>query len=373
MRVGIVREIKDGEGRVALTPSLTAEIVAVGSEVLVERDAGHQARFSDEDYARAGATIVSEAAEIWSSANLVLKVKEPQESEYDHMRSGQTLMAYLHVAGNRPLARSLLARGITAIALERVEDEDGYRPILEPMLEIAGAMGMIHAFAHSASTSGGRGKVPGAVAGIAPARVRILGTNTMAFQAARTAQALGAHVFLLDPDVRRLQQVRELLPGVATLVSHTDVIARSAAEADILVNTFPWAPGRPGYLITREHVRSMKPRALLVDLAADDPGAVETSRPTSLADPLYEEEGVLHYCVPNVASAVARSSTRALANAVMPYMRRVLEFGPRPALRVEGTLRRALVTMDGHITDGETADWYGTSAGRPAMILGMEN
>lgn len=373
MRVGIVKEIKEGEGRVALTPTLVAEVVAAGNEVRVEAGAGAVARFDDDAYTDAGASVLGEAAEIWARSDLVLKVKEPQKAEFRYFRPGLTLFAFLHVAGNRPLARALVERQVTAIAYEAVQHDDGYQPILEPMLEIAGSTGMVLAFARSTSSAGGRGKVAGEVAGIAPARVRILGTNTMAYQAARVAMALGADVFMLDPDDRRLREAKDRLPGLRTLVSQPDVLARAVAAADILVNTFPWKTGQPGFLITRDHVQSMKPRALLVDLAADDPGAVETSRPTSLADPTYVEEGVIHFCVPNVASSVARSSTRALANAAMPYLRQVLELSPRHALRVDQGLRRALVTIDGHITDGHTADWYGVTAVRPGMVLGLES
>jgi len=373
MRVGIVREIKVGEGRVALTPTSVAQMVAGGNEVRIESGAGETARFDDTAYAAAGAIVLDDAAPIWADSDLLLKVKEPQESEFRHFRPGLTLFAFLHVAGNRALARALVERQVTAIAYEAVQHADGYQPILEPMLEIAGSTGMILALARSTSSAGGRGKVAGEVAGIAPARIRILGTNTMAYQAARVARALGADVFMLDPDDRRLRDAKERLPGLKTLVSQPDVLARAVAAADILVNTFPWKAGKLGYLITRDHVRSMKPRALLVDLAADDPGAVETSRPTSLDEPTYVEEGVIHFCVPNVASAVARSSTRALANASMPYLRQVLEMGPRHALRMDKGLRRALVTIDGHITDAHTADWYGVTAVRPGMVLGLES
>ena len=246
MRVGIVKEIKTGEGRVALTPPMATELVGAGAELWVESSAGSTARFEDSAYEAAGARIVSEAAEVWAHADLLLKVKEPQPSEYRHVRQGMTLLAFLHVAGNRSLAQALVEHQVTAIAAELVAFEDDYRPILEPMLEIAGHMGMVLAVAHSASSAGGRGKIPGGVAGIAPARIRILGANSMAYQAARTAGALGADVFLLDPDERRLRQARQEVPGLRTLVSHPDVLARAVAAADILVNTFPWAPGQPG-------------------------------------------------------------------------------------------------------------------------------
>ncbi len=373
MRVGIVKEIKAGEGRVALTPPMAAELIGAGAELRVETGAGQTARFDDSTYEAAGAKIVADAAEVWSRSDLLLKVKEPQPSEYRYFRHGMTLMAYLHVAGNRSLAQALIERQVTAIAAELVGDDDEYRPILEPMLEIAGQMGIVLALAHSASTAGGRGKIAGSVAGIAPARIRILGANTMAFQAARTACALGADVFLLDPDEQRLRRAMDAVPGLRTLVCHPDVLARAVASADILVNTFPWAPGQPGYLVTREHVRTMRPRALLLDLAADDAGAVETSRPTTLDDPTYVEEGVVHLCVPNVASSMARSSTRALCNATRPFVQVIQEMGTRHALRVNEDLRRGLVTIDGHITEPFTADWYGVTAVRPRMVLGMDH
>ena len=258
MRVGIVREIKDGEGRVALTPTLVSEVVAAGNEVRVEAGAGELARFDDDAYAEAGARVQDEATAIWADSDLVLKVKEPQPSEFRYFRPGLTLFAFLHVAGNRALAQALVERQVTAVAYEAVQHDDGYQPILEPMLEIAGSTSMVLAFNQSTSSVGGRGKVVGEVAGIAPARVRILGTNTMAYQAARVAMALGADVFMLDPDDRRLREAKDRLPGLRTLVSQPDVLARAVAAADILVNTFPWRTGQPGYLITRDHVRSRR-------------------------------------------------------------------------------------------------------------------
>ena len=233
-------------------------------------------------------------------------------------------------------------------------------------------MGMILAFAHATSTGVGRGKLPGGVAGVAPTAVRILGTNPMAYHAARTAAALGADVALLDPDPERLRVAVSTVPGIRTLVAHPAEIGRAAAEADILVNTFPWPKDQEGHLVSREMVREMKPKALVVDLASDDPGAVETSRPTTFDEPIHEAEGTPHFCVPNVPSSVARSSTTALANALIPFLDRISELGVRDALRVDPRLRRGLMTIEGHVIDDLAADWYGVTAVRAEMVLGLE-
>lgn len=372
MRVGMVREIKQGEVRVPMTPAVVKRLVGEGNEVFVERDAGIGARFGDDRYLAVGAQIVESADQVWAGVDLLVKVKEPQPDEFRHFRPGLTLFGYLHVAGNRDLATQLIEGQVTSIAFESVADEGDRRPILAPMLEVAGTMGMILAFGHATSTGVGRGKLPGGVAGIAPTAVRILGTNPMAYHAARTATALGADVILLDPDPERLRLATHHVPGIRTLVAHPAEVARAAREADILVNTFPWPSDQEGHMVTREMVREMKPRALLVDLASDDPGAVETSRPTTFDEPIHHEEGIPHFCVPNVPSSVARSSTTALANALVPFLDRMVDLGVRDALRLDERLRRGLVTIEGHVVDRPTADWLGVTAVRSAMVLGME-
>jgi len=368
----MVKEIKRGEVRVPMTPAVVKRLLNEGHEVLVETCAGDGARFGDGRYESVGARIVGSADEVWSTADLMVKVKEPQPEEFGLFRPGLTLFGYLHVAGNRELAEQLLDRQVTAIAFESVADDADRRPILEPMLEIAGTMGMILAFGHATSTAVGRGKLPGGVAGIAPSAVRILGTNPMAYHAARTAVALGADVVLLDPDPERLRRAVHVVDGIRTLVAHPAEVARAACEADILVNTFPWPQGQPGAMVTREMVGEMKPRALVVDLASDDPGAVETSRPTTHDEPIHVAEGVPHYCVPNIPSSVARSSTTALANALIPFLDRIGALGIRDALRLDRRLRRGLITIEGQVVDRPTADWLGVTTVRPEMVLGLE-
>jgi alanine dehydrogenase len=346
-------------------------LVAGGNEIWIQAGAGAGARFSDERYAAAGARIVDVPDTIWATVDLLLKVKEPQPAEFDYLRRGLTLFGYLHLGSNRALTERLMERQVTGIAFERVEQDHGYKPILEPMLELAGFMGMLFAFTHSSSTAGGRGKLAGQVAGIGPSRVRILGANVMSLQAARVAHSLGADVVLLDPDVQRLQRARLDIPGLPTLVSHAHVVAQAVAEADIVVNTYPWKPGQPGHLVTREHVRSMKERALLLDLASDDPGAVETSHPTSFGQPTYVEEGVIHLCVPNWPSSVARSAAHALSNALLPFIHDIADLGPRGALRSNAALRRGLMVIEGQVTDEAMAEWLGVPRARSSMVLGL--
>ncbi len=372
MRIGIVRETKVGEGRVPLTPAAARDLIQGGHEVLVERFAGDHARFHDDEYAEAGAIVLEDTAEVWARAELLLKVKEPQPAEYDLLHPGLTLFAYLHVAGNRALARKLIEHEVTGIAFEAVALEDETRPILEPMLEIAGTMGMIHALHYSCSTFGGQGNLPGGVAGIAPMRVRIFGANPMSIAAARAALGLNADVMILDPELSRLRRVKELIPAVQTKVAHSKAVAYACTEADIVFNTLPWPAGRTDHLLTRGHVRLMRPRSLLVDLASDDPGAVETSRPTTWDDPTYDDEGITHFCIPNVPSSVARSSTRVLTSAVLPFVQQIARLGTNGALRIDPTLRRGLVTIQGQVVDPATADWLGVVPVRPEMVLGLE-
>jgi len=372
MRIGVVRETKPGEYRVPATPATVRSLVQEGHEVRFERFAGDAARFGDDQYEEAGAVIVDEATDVWSWAKLLLKIKEPQPAEFELLRPGLTLFAYLHVAGNRDLAAALIENEVTAIAFEAVTDDDDYRPILEPMHEIAGYMGMVHAFHYACSIHEGQGNLPGGVAGVAPTRVRIFGANPMSLAAARAALGLGADAMILDPELPRLRRVKELLPRVQTKVAHDASVMYACAEADIVVNTFPWEPGMPGFLLSREHVRSMRPRSLLVDLAADDPGAVETSRPTSFEDPTYDDEGVKHFCVDNIPSSVARSSTRVLTSALHPFVRRITQLGVRGALRNDPSLRRGLVTIEGQVVDQPTAEWYGVTPVRPELVLGLE-
>jgi alanine dehydrogenase len=373
MRIGIVKETKTGEGRVPVTPAVTREIVEAGHDVLFERYAGDAARFDDRLYEEAGAIVIEDPAEVWARAQLLLKVKEPQPEEFDLLHPGLTLFAYLHVAGNRALAEKLIEHEVTSIAFEAMEQDDGLRPILEPMLEIAGTMGMIHAFHYSSSTNDGQGNLPGGVAGVAPMRVRIFGANPMAVAAARAALGLNADVMILDPALQRLRRVKELLPAVQTKVAHGAAVAYACREADIVVNTIAWKAGRIGHLLSREHVRSMPGRSLVVDLAADEPGAVETSRPTTFDEPCYDDEGVTHFCVANIPSSVARSSTRVLSSSLQPFVQRIAKLGPRGVLRHDRTLRRGLVTIEGQVVDAATADWLGVVPVRAEMVLGLES
>jgi len=372
MRIGIVKETKPGEGRVPVTPAATREIVESGHDVLFERYAGDTARFGDNLYEEAGAIILDDPTEVWARAQLLLKVKEPQPAEYDLLHPELTLFAYLHVAGNRALAEKLIEHQVTAIAFEAMEEDDGLRPILEPMLEIAGTMGMIHAFHYSSSTNDGQGNLPGGVAGIAPMRVRIFGANPMAIAAARAALGLNADVMILDSELPRLRRVKELLPLAQTKIAHAAAVAYACSEADIVVNTVAWKAGRPGHLLSREHVRCMPGRSLVVDLASDEPGAVETSRPTTFDDPCYDDEGVTHFCVANIPSSVARSSSRVLSSALRPFVQRIAKLGSRGALRLDNTLRRGLVTIEGQVVDSTTADWLGVVPVRAEMVLGLE-
>jgi alanine dehydrogenase len=319
--VGVPREIKLEEGRVALTPDGVRELAANGVDVVVEAEAGAESSITDEQYQRAGATVVATAAEVWERADLVCKVKEPQESEFGFLRPDLTLFTYLHLAAYPAVADALVASGATGIAYETVQNADGSLPLLAPMSEVAGRMAVQVGAQFLERHRGGRGVLLGGVPGVQPGRVTVIGAGNVGWNAAWIAAGMEAEVNLLDKNLDRLRFTDQIHRGrITTLASNRGTVERSIAEADLVIGAVLVAGGRAPVVITEDMVRQMKPGAVIVDVAIDQGGCVETARETTHADPVYEMHGVIHYCVGNIPGAVPHTSTHALTNATLPYL-----------------------------------------------------
>ncbi len=337
MRIGVPKEIKKSEYRVGMTPSGVGELVASRHEVWVETGAGRGAGFDDGDYALAGAKIVGTAEEVFRSADLIVKVKEPQLEECARLSPGQTLFTYLHLAADPEQARALVDCGATSIAYETVTAADGSLPLLTPMSEVAGRMSVQVGAHFLEKYAGGRGILLGGVPGVAPANVVILGCGVAGSHAAEMAIGLGADVTLVDRSLTRLRELDGRFDGRAkTAHSNASNVEALVREADLVVGTVLIPGAAAPKLVTRDMVRSMKPGSVVVDVAIDQGGCFETSRPTSHDEPTFVEDGVVHYCVTNMPGAVPRTSTEALCNATLPYVRRLADFGTEDALKGEG-------------------------------------
>ena len=321
MRIGVPREIKTHEYRVGLTPAAVRELVAHGHAVLVQQGAAEAIGFTDAAYRAAGAAIAPDAAAVFAEAELVVKVKEPQPGEIALLRPGQMLFTYLHLAADRAQTLGLMASGATCIAYETVTDARGALPLLAPMSEVAGRMS-VQVGAHCLEREqGGAGILLGGVPGVPSGRVVVIGGGVAGTHAARMAVGIGATVTVIDRSLPRLRELEDLFPGqLHTLFSTTDAIERAVAEADLVIGAVLLPGAAAPKLISREMVRRMRPGSVIVDIAIDQGGCCETSRPTTHAQPTYVEEGVVHYCVTNMPGAVARTSTLALGNATLPFV-----------------------------------------------------
>ena len=349
MHIGIPKEIKDHEYRVALTPEGTALLVAAGHRVTLEHDAGRAVGMDDAAYRAAGAAITHDVADIFV-CDLIVKVKEPQAPEVAQLKSGQLLFCYLHLAAAPELARSLMVRGVSAIAYETVTNIQGALPLLQPMSEIAGRLAPQMGAQALHMAHGGNGVLVTGMPGVAPARITIIGGGVVGMNAARVAVGLGAHVTLLDRQRDKLAHAESLFgPRVETAFSTPDAIAASLARADIVIGAAQ-IPGRHApRLIPRSLLKLMQPGSALVDVAIDQGGIAETSRPTTHSSPMYVEEGVVHYCVANMPGAVARTATLALTHATLPYVQRLADLG-LAALDADPGLRSGLQIHAGEIT-----------------------
>jgi alanine dehydrogenase len=369
--VGVPKEIKDNENRVSVVPDGVAELVHHGHRVVVQARAGEGSRFPDAEYEAAGATIVAGADEIFAEADLIVKVKEPIEAEYHRFREGQQLFTYLHLAADKPLTEFLLERRVDSIAYETVQTPDRKLPLLTPMSEVAGRMA-VQAAAHALeSPSGGAGILLGGVPGTPAARVTIIGGGVSGTEAAKIAVGMRAVVRVLDTNPARLAYLSDVFGGRLDLViPNRAVTAASVAESDVVIGAVLVPGAKAPKLVTREMVASMRPGSVVVDIAIDQGGCFETSRPTTHSDPTYVEEGVVHYCVANIPGAVARTSTIALTAATLPYLVQVAEHGVRGAASGNASLAKGLSTLDGRLVNEPVAEAHGLSYTDPATLLG---
>ena len=349
MRIGVAKEIKADEYRVALTPAGARELSQRGHDVLVETAAGDGSAFADADYERAGARIVS-VDEVWSESELLLKVKEPVEGEYARLREGLVLFTYLHIAADEPLTRALVESGITAVAYETVETDDRRLPLLAPMSEIAGRLAS-QAGAHFLEKPlGGRGLLLSGVPGVAPGRVLVVGGGIVGYNAAIIALGLGAQVTILERSIDRMRHLDEILSGRVSLVmSSTLQIESSIADADVVIGAVLIPGARAPKLVTRDMLGVMKPGAVIVDVAIDQGGCVETAHPTTHTDPVYTVDGILHYCVANMPGGVPVTSTKALTNATLPYVEAIADHGLARAVARDRSLARGVNVLEGKI------------------------
>ena len=363
MIVGVAREIKDRESRVAATPGGVSEFVAHGHEVLVESGAGAGSGFPDSEYVAAGATLVGDHAAVFGRSDLLLKVKEPVASEYDLLRPGQILFTYLHLAADAPLTDALRQRRVRAVAYETVQlGSDGAvaLPLLTPMSEVAGRMAVQIGAHYLERPNGGRGLLLGGVPGVAPARVVIVGGGVVGTNAAAIALGMGAAVTILDRNVDRLRQLEHMLTGRLTLLaSNTHVLAEAVQDADLLIGAVLVAGSKAPRLVTEPMVRTMRAGSVIVDVAIDQGGCIETAHPTSHSAPTYEVDGVVHYCVTNIPGAVPRTSTLALSNVTLPYGLALADRGIAEAVRRDPALAHGVNVFDGEITHPAVAGAFG--------------
>lgn len=362
MIIGVPREIKDSENRVSTTPAGVVEYVSHGHQVLVERSAGAASGFPDAEYAAAGATIVDSAAEVYARADLIAKVKEPIAAEYPLLRDGQILYTYLHLAADAALTQVLVERRVTAIAYETVQLDNGALPLLAPMSEVAGRMAPQVGAQYLSKTYGGRGLLLGEVAGVPSARVVVVGGGMVGTNAAEIALGMGADVTVIDINIDRLRALEHILHGrFHTLASSRHNIAEAVREADLVIGAVLIPGARAPRLVTQEMVASMRPGSVIVDVAIDQGGCIETSRPTSHTEPVFVEHGVIHYCVTNMPGAVPRTSTFALSNVTLPYGLKLADLGVAAAVACDQALARGVNVYGGYVTNAPVAEALGMS------------
>ncbi len=351
MIIATVKEIKIGEGRVGLTPFGADVLIKNGHKVIVEKDAGVNSGFTDEDYQKIGAKIMSSAQETYKKAEMIIKVKEPQKSEFKFFRPGLILYTYLHLAAEAEATKMLLERQVTGIAYETVELSDGSLPLLIPMSEVAGRMAVQVGAWFLQKTNGGVGKLLGGVPGVAPANVVVLGTGAVGINAAKMAVGLGANVTIFGRNLTSLRYLDDIFMGrVNTLFSHSLAIENASADADLIVLGILITGAKAPKLITRKTLKKMKKGSVIVDVSIDQGGSTETSRPTSHNDPVYEVDGVIHYCVTNMPGAVPHTSTLALTNATLKYALDLANKGVEKAIADDPSLAKGVNTLNGKCT-----------------------
>jgi alanine dehydrogenase len=360
MFVGILKEIKPEENRVSMTPAGVEVMQRAGHTVLVEKGAGLGSGFPDDAYAKAGAQLVAKAAGIYKKADMVMHVKEPLQSEYGLIRSNQIIFTYLHLAANEPLTRALIDAGSINIAYETIKKADGSLPLLTPMSEVAGRMSIQQAAKYLEMEHGGRGVLLGGVPGVDPATVVVIGGGVVGTHAAKMACGLGAKVYVLDNNLQRLRQLAEFMPANCfLLMSSPAVLRKLIREADAVIGAVLIPGAKAPRLITRKMLKTMKPGAVIIDVAIDQGGCFETSRPTTHADPVYVVDGIVHYTVANMPGAVAKTSTWALTNATLPYALEIADKGWRRALKENPEMRSGANVVQGKVTHPAVAGAFG--------------
>ncbi|HEV8130150.1 MAG TPA: alanine dehydrogenase [Acidobacteriota bacterium] len=371
MRIGLPKEVKDNEYRVGLVPAGVHALVEAGHDVLVETHAGEGSGFSDAEYQHAGAKIVLEAAPVFDGSEMIVKVKEPAEPEYNRLHEGQILFTYLHLAPAPNLTDALLKRKIIGIAYETIPDRRGTLPLLTPMSEVAGRMAIQVGAHYLQRTYGGRGNLLGGVPGVPASTVVIIGGGIVGTNAAKVACGMGARVLILDIDPERMRQLDDIFYGRAeTRMSNYYNIAETVAEADLVVGAVLIPGAAAPKLVTRKMISSMRKGTVVVDVAVDQGGCFETTRPTRHSDPTYEVDGVVHYCVANMPGAVPRTSTLALTNATLPYVLRVAE-GLQQALKKDALLREGINVFRGEVTCKPVAEAQHLSYRPVSEVLGL--
>ncbi|MBN1545428.1 MAG: alanine dehydrogenase [Syntrophaceae bacterium] len=358
MIIGVLKEIKEGENRIALTPAGAKTLKIDGHTVLVETDGGLGSGLTNEEYLREGAKLVS-ASEIYRRAELIVKVKEPLEEEWNFYREGQMLFTYLHLASSEHLTRAIVSRKITGIAYETVQTAEGRLPLLTPMSEVAGRMSIQMAMRFLEKDYGGRGVLLSGVPGVPPAEVVIIGGGVAGLNAAKIACGQGAHVTLLDIDHERLKYIDDILHGnVITVYSNPYTIEKSTAYADVLIGAVLIAGARAPVIISENMVAKMKAGSVIIDISVDQGGAVETTHPTTHADPIYTVHNVIHCGIPNIPASVPRTSTFALTNATMPYIRTIASKGLRKAALGDGAIACGINCTNGVLTHPMVAEAF---------------
>ena len=364
MIIGVPKEIKEQEQRVALLPSLTNQLTRHGHSVLVERNAGLGSGYPDQDYVKAGAEIVEQAKEVFARADMIVKVKEPLKAEFPLLRRGQILFTYLHLAASKSLTEALLKSGVTGVAYETIQ-VDHRLPLLEPMSEIAGRMSVVMGANFLAKYNGGSGVLLGGVPGVLPGRVVILGGGTSGVNALRMAKGLGADATILDVDVERLRFLDIAMENLHTLYSNEANLDDLMPDCDLLIGAVLLPGAKAPKLITRAMLRKMKPGSVMVDISIDQGGCAETSRPTTHLDPVYVEEGVTHYCVANMPAVYARTATQALTNVTYRYVELLADLGLEGACKKQPALIGGINTRDGRLTCKAVAEAHGLKLEAP--------
>lgn len=356
MRIGVPREVKDGEFRVGMTPAGAHLLLEDGHEVTIERKAGLGSNLTDEEYTRAGATVLPDAKEVYDRSELIVKVKEPQPGELKLLRKDHILFTYLHLAAEPELTRSLLEIGLCAIGYETVELDDGQLPLLIPMSEVAGKMAVQEGAKYLESAAGGRGILLGGVPGVKPAQVVVLGGGTAGLNAAKTANGMGANVTVFDISLPRLRYISDILPGITTLTFTPHALRNVLPTTDLVIGTVLVRGARAPRLLTKDMLALLPKGAVIVDVSIDQGGCIETSRPTTHSHPTYQVEGIVHYCVTNMPGAVANTSTFALTASTLPYVRVLAGQGIPVGLQSHPELARGVNVWCGKLTTSAVAE-----------------